>query len=138
MKTNRSMPDCTVIPVLGYADVDVAIQWLCQAFGAKCRLRIGDHRAQMILGQGAFVVAARVGPPPQGASDTHSIMARVDDVDSHCAQAAATGAHVLHPPTTFPYGERQYTATDIGGHVWTFTQTVADVDPVSWGGAMGG
>jgi hypothetical protein len=32
------------------------------------------------------------------------------------------------------YGERQYNARDFHGHHWDFTQTLTDVDPVSWGG----
>jgi hypothetical protein len=35
---------------------------------------------------------------------------------------------------THPFGERQYTAADPGGHVWTVSQTIADVDPRDWGG----
>lgn len=34
------------------------------------------------------------------------------------------------------YGERQYTAEDPGGHVWTFTELVADVHPRDWGGEL--
>jgi len=39
----------------------------------------------------------------------------------------------LAPPTDYPYGERQYSAEDLGGHRWTFSQSIADVDPASWG-----
>ena len=39
-------------------------------------------------------------------------------------------------PETHPFGERQYTARDFAGHVWTFTQTVANVEPRAWGGEM--
>jgi uncharacterized glyoxalase superfamily protein PhnB len=63
-------------------------------------------------------------------------MVRVADADLHFARAQAAGAKVLNPPTTYPFGERQYTAADHAGHIWTFTQTVADVDPKSWGGEM--
>jgi hypothetical protein len=34
----------------------------------------------------------------------------------------------------YPYGERQYTAEDLAGHRWTFTQAIADVAPEDWGG----
>ncbi len=37
-------------------------------------------------------------------------------------------------PTTFEYGERQYTAVDPAGHQWTFSETLADVAPEEWGG----
>jgi uncharacterized glyoxalase superfamily protein PhnB len=63
-------------------------------------------------------------------------MVRVVDADAHCARARAAGADIIQPPTDFPYGERQYTAVDLGGHVWTFSQTVADVSPQSWGGVL--
>jgi uncharacterized glyoxalase superfamily protein PhnB len=39
-------------------------------------------------------------------------------------------------PTDFEYGERQYTAADPAGHQWTFSETLADVDPASWGGEL--
>jgi uncharacterized glyoxalase superfamily protein PhnB len=72
-------------------------------------------------------------------SDTigdHSVLMRVADIDGHCARAKAAGARILQEPTSHPYGERQYSAEDIGGHVWTFTESVADVDPVSWGATL--
>jgi uncharacterized glyoxalase superfamily protein PhnB len=43
---------------------------------------------------------------------------------------------VVREPETHPFGERQYTVADIGGHVWTFSQSVADIDPATWGGEL--
>lgn len=43
-------------------------------------------------------------------------------------------ARILHPPTDYPYGERQYEVEDLAGHRWTFSQTIADVAPEEWGG----
>jgi uncharacterized glyoxalase superfamily protein PhnB len=63
-------------------------------------------------------------------------MVRVADVDAHHRRAVEHGAQVLQAPTTFPYGERQYTVRDHGGHVWTFSESVADVDPATWGGSL--
>ncbi len=133
MSTNRSMPSCAVIPVLPYPDVAEAVAWLGRAFGFVERLRIGDHRAQLTCGDGCLVVAAT-----PGAAAGHSIMVRVPDADAHCRQARAAGAQIVSPPTDYPYGERQYTAADFAGHLWTFSQTVADVDPASWGGTVVG
>jgi hypothetical protein len=62
------------------------------------------------------------------------MLVRVEAVDAHHAQAARSGARILHPPADHPFGERQYTAEGPGGHRWTFSQSIADVDPVSWGG----
>ena len=63
------------------------------------------------------------------------MIVRVEDVDARTASSArAQGARILEEPTEFPFGERQYTAQDPGGHQWTFSQTLADVAPEEWGG----
>jgi uncharacterized glyoxalase superfamily protein PhnB len=134
MIANRSAPPGIVIPVLAYDDIVVASDWLCRAFGFTERLRIGHHRAQLVYGGGAMVVSAK-GMSSESIGD-HSVLMRVVDIDEHCAAARAAGARILQEPTTHPYGERQYSAEDIGGHVWTFTESIADVDPVSWGATL--
>ena len=129
---NRSVPDATVIPVLSYVDVTEAAEWLCRVFGFRERLRIGQHRVQLTLGNGALVVTSGDNNTDRGLS--HSVLVRVDDVDSHHRRAVAAGAIEIQPPADYPYGERQYTVDDIGGHRWTFSQSIADVDPADWGG----
>jgi hypothetical protein len=56
MRSNQSMPACTVIPELAYPDVETAATWLCDAFGFTLRLKIGSHRAQLSIGDGAVVL----------------------------------------------------------------------------------
>ena len=130
---NRSIPTPTIIPVLDYADVHEAAAWLSTAFGFAERLRIGDHRLQMVCGDGAAIARQRdPGVPPSG----QAILMRVADVHAHYKRALAHGARIRHEPTDYDYGERQYTVIDIGGHEWTFTQTIADVEPSTWGGEM--
>ena len=131
MIRNRSVPDVPVMPVLAYPDVVEATGWLCDAFGLRLRLRIGEHRAQLLCGDGAVV--ATQGDEPDGG---HSLLVRVEDADAHHDRALAHGARIVSPPTDYPYGERQYTAIDIGGHHWTFSQSLADVDPADWGGVL--
>ena len=63
-------------------------------------------------------------------------MVRVDDVDAHYERATGAGARIISPPTDYPYGERQYVVEDIGGHRWTFSQSIADIDPQTWGGTL--
>ncbi len=126
------MPPGPVIPELPYADVTAAAQWLCNAFGFTERLRIGNHRIQLHVGDGALVVV-EAGDASAAAS---RVMVPVADVDAHHATAKAAGAKVIGEPTTYPFGERQYSVLDVGGHRWTFTQSVADVDPASWGGEL--
>jgi uncharacterized glyoxalase superfamily protein PhnB len=130
MKPNRSMPRATVIPELGYPDVTAAANWLTHAFGFTVRLRIANHRIQMNVGDGAIVLIEA----PHTADHAHGVMVRVPDVTLHHEQAAASGAKILHPPTDYPYGERQYTAEDPVGRRWTFSQSINDVAPESWGG----
>jgi uncharacterized glyoxalase superfamily protein PhnB len=132
---NRSVPRAAVIPVLTYDDVGEASDWLCRAFGFKERLRIGDHRAQLVFGDGAVILTAGRTERRAADDDTHAVHVRVADADRHHEQAKRSGARILQPPTDFPYGERQYSALDLGGHEWTFSQSIADVDPASWGAA---
>ena len=130
MLLNRSVPPCTVIPVLYYPDVGAAADWLCNAFGFTVRLRIANHRIQMKAGEGCFVVAEGNVP----VNTAHLVMVRVPDVRSHYARARQYGARILSEPVDHPYGERQYSAEDLAGHRWTFTQSIADVAPEDWGG----
>ena len=130
---NRSIPTATVIPELPYPDVAQAADWLCRAFGFTERLRIGNHRIQLVYGDGAVVVTERDDSSDESRS---RLLVRVEDAQPHHDNAAAHGARIVNPPTDYPYGERQYTAEDPGGHRWTFSQSIADVDPASWGGTL--
>ena len=141
MKANRSAPASAVIPVLNYPDVPAAVAWLSAAFGFAERLRIGEgHRSQLRVGDGDVIIAEAHGDrrPPGPGEATHSVMVRVEDARAHCERARAHGALILMEPTDQMYGERQYNAEDLAGHRWTFTQTLADVDPADWGGQVSG
>jgi uncharacterized glyoxalase superfamily protein PhnB len=132
MLSNRSCPPSTVIPELPYADVGAAAKWLCEVFGFTLRILIANHRAQLNVGDGAIVVTEKGDGPSRS-----TVMVRIEDVDAHHERTRKLGASILRPPATFPFGERQYTVEDLGGHHWRFTQSVADVDPVEWGGQPG-
>ena len=139
MKTNRSIPSPTVVPILTYPDVRSAVSWLAAAYGFTERVRIGeDHRAQLRFGDGALIVAdtgSRRRPPTPGVV-THTVLVRVEDAREHCERARANGARITMEPTDFEYGERQYQAEDPAGHVWIFTETLADMAPEDWGGEL--
>ena len=139
MKPNRSIPSAVVIPVLVYPDVRAAVEWLTNAFGFEERLQIGEnHRSQMRFGDGAVIVAdvRRDQKPPRAGEVTHLVMVRIDDARAHCDRAREHGARILMEPTDFEYGERQYTAEDPAGHRWTFSETLDDVHPETWGGTL--
>jgi uncharacterized glyoxalase superfamily protein PhnB len=139
VKPNRSIPSPTVIPVLIYPDVREAVSWLSSAFGFQERLQIGEsHRSQLRVGDGAVIVAdvRHDQRPPRPGEVTHSVLVRVDDARAHCERARSHGAQILMEPTDFEYGERQYAAEDPAGHRWTFSETLDDVEPKSWGGIL--
>jgi uncharacterized glyoxalase superfamily protein PhnB len=137
MLTNRSMPQSTVIPELAYPDVSQAAEWLCETFGFSVRLRIANHRVQLNVADGAIVVTEWSGDRAGGIDAAHSIMIRVDDVHGHHERASQRGALIIRPPADYPFGERQYTVEDFAGHRWTFSQSIADIDPTDWGGTPG-
>jgi uncharacterized glyoxalase superfamily protein PhnB len=135
MLPNRSIPAATVIPVLSYPDVKQAATWLCDAFGFSVRLRIGTHRIQLNVGNASVILGElRSNEINQSLGIGHSVLIRVEDVDTHCKIAKEHGAVITKAPTTHPFGERQYNAKDFAGHDWTFSQSVADVHPEVWGG----
>jgi uncharacterized glyoxalase superfamily protein PhnB len=134
---NRSLPPVTVIPELVYDDVEAAIAWLCEAFGFSARWQAGGHRAQLWVGEGAVVVRdtppdVDAGGPVPGACS--SVLVRVEDAAAVRERALAKGAVLVRELQDHPYGERQVTFADPGGHRWSFTQSIADVAPEEWGG----
>lgn len=136
MLWNRSIPRCTVIPVLAYPDASEAAAWLCEAFGFRVRLRIDTHRVQMNVGDGAVIVRElRAYEAGAGLGLGHNLTVRVEDANAHCRRARERGAEIVEEPVTHAYGERQYVARDPAGHLWTFSESVADVLPEEWGGS---
>ncbi|MGH8308673.1 MAG: VOC family protein, partial [Steroidobacteraceae bacterium] len=95
----------TVIPELAYPDVLEATDWLCDAFGFTLRPGIGNHRAQLNVGDGAVVLTERRGRERRElARDIelmHAVMVRVEDVDRHHERAKQRGHGSWdHRPTT--------------------------------------
>jgi len=140
MVVNRSAPRATVVPVLVYEDVGQVLEWLCDTFGFKERLRAATPdgsvvHAQLDIAEGA-VMLGRQGAefrPPRPHEVSQYVHVHVDDVDAHFAQSQRRGARILKPLADTPFGERQYTAEDPGGHRWTFSQSIADVALEAWG-----
>ena len=139
MIANRSAPAAPIVPILVYEDVGKALVFLSRAFGFRERLRAewggAISHAQMDIGGGSIMMGKQGGPFKVASGDTVSQYAHVhvEDVDTHFAHAKAAGATILKEPEDMPFGVRQYTAKDIGGHWWTFSQNIRDVDPADWG-----
>jgi uncharacterized glyoxalase superfamily protein PhnB len=137
VKSNRSIPPVTVIPVLFYPDVRAAVAWLAEAFGFVEHTRIGEgHRAQLGVGPDGAVILAEAGgerQPPQPGVVSQLLKVRVEDVSDAFARATSVGARVLEPPADRQYGERECTVEDLAGHRWQLTETIADVAPEEYG-----
>jgi len=67
-------------------------------------------------------------PRPMGSGHSKEIAAQA----LKSCRAKQHGARILHLATHYLYGERQYTFADFEGHRWTFSQSIADVDPKDW------
>lgn len=136
MVENRSAPPGPVVPWLTYRDVSQAIAWLSGAFGfTECLQTPPEpdgsiHHAQLGVGAGSVVLTSGADIQPA------NLFVPVEDVDAHCERSRRFGANILNPPKTHTYGERQYSVQDPGGHRWTFSQSVADVDPQAWGATV--
>jgi uncharacterized glyoxalase superfamily protein PhnB len=139
MLISRTTGSASVVPELVYADVDEAVDWLCETFGFTELWRAGGHRARVTFGNGTVIVAdadAQYGRavPDRTGVQSHAVMVKVSNVDAHHDHARQRGARILSPPADYSYGERQYTVEDLAGHCWTFTQAIADLAPEDWGG----
>jgi uncharacterized glyoxalase superfamily protein PhnB len=139
---NQSAPAATVVPILIYADVGKAIDWLCGAFGFAERLRVERDgvvgHAQLIVADAAIMLGRQGGSylaARRGETDQY-VHVTVLDADHHFEQAKRFAAVILEPPHNTPFGERQYTAEDHEGHRWTFSQHVEDVPPARWGATL--
>ena len=142
MIVNQSAPAAGVVPILIYADVGKAIDWLSHAFGFKERLRAERNgvvgHAQLVVAGGALMLGrqgAEYHPPRPGEIQQY-VHISVDAIDAHYDRARGAGARIVQPPHDMPFGERQYTAEDPEGHRWVFSQSIADVAPHEWGATL--
>lgn len=141
VKSNRSIPPATVVPILVYPDVRAAVAWLTDVFGFVERTRIGEaHRSQLSVGaDGAVIVADVRGAqvPPTAGLVTQVVRVRVEDADAHHARVSARiegrGGKVLGAPEDQIFGERDFLVEDLAGHRWAFCETLRDVAPEEFG-----
>jgi uncharacterized glyoxalase superfamily protein PhnB len=134
---NPSAPPGPLVPILSYENVAEAIRWLHEAFGFTERFRTPPgpdgaiHHAQMAVESGAVILTS-----PHSGGAGQNLFVPVEDADAHCETSARCGARIVLPPHNCEFGERQYTAEDPGGHRWTFSQSIAAVNPESWGAVV--
>lgn len=138
MIRNRSVPTDTLIAHVGYRDLEQAIAWLHRAFNFVEHFRYGEPigGAQVRAGN-AWIMLKALTPeartPRELGYGTQSLTIFVDDVEAHCERARGAGATILEAPHTTVYGEFQYAASDLDGHLWVFSRHARDLSPSDWG-----
>ena len=128
-----------IMPYILYEDVAAALDWLKAAFGFTEWLRYmeADRRishAEMRLGESAILLG---GPKDYQSPSRHGhvcqyVVIEVEDVDKHFERAKRVGATITQEPKTQPWGDRDYRAKDLEGHLWFIEQHVRDVSPAEW------
>jgi len=141
MTENRSVPVDTLLPHILYQDLPQAIAWLTKVFGFSEHFRSGEPAsgAQMHLGNSWIMLKAaepHESSPAQLGYGTQSLTVFVADVDAHFRQAKSAGAAILEEPHETEYGEYQYAAQDLDGHLWIFSRHARDLSPSDWGGVL--
>lgn len=120
----------TIYPVLRYQDAPAAIDWLQAAFGFEPLLVAPNPDgsiafAEMRFGAGVIMLGS--------ARDEHgwrsprdlpglnqTLYVSIEDPDAHCERARAAGALITRELEITDYGSREYSASDIEGHHWSF------------------
>ena len=121
------------IPCMRYRDAAVAIDWLCEAFGFKCKMVVpradgAIAHAQLVLNGGMIMLGSVsndneygrhvVQPDQIGGRETQTVYLHVDDADRVCERARNAGAVILQEPSDTDYGSREFMCRDPEGHVW--------------------
>ena len=120
----------SLTPVLVYADIAAAQEFLVRAFGFTPGALHLDEGGRALHGEvslGEEVLwLHRVAPDhglrsvPELGAASGMLNVRVQDVDAHHTRAAAAGATITSPPADQPYGQREYSALDSEGRPWSF------------------
>ncbi len=120
----------TMHPIVGYADLGAAIDWLCRVFSfaplevmqnadglyAHVELRLGDG----VIMPTSHHKSDEFDNPWNRPLATQGIYVALDGLDEHYARAVAEGAEILRPLADTDYSSREYTARDLEGNLWSF------------------
>lgn len=132
-----------IFPMIAYEDTAAAIDWLVDAFGfaergerhvmddgsiGHAELEIGGEIVMLATPNRAYQSPRRHRESCDAARRwlenpwvVDGVLVLVDDLDGHHARAVEAGANVIRPPEYGPDG-RLYTAEDLEGHRWMFSQ----------------
>ena len=131
MELQTSTAITSIFPFMRYEDAARAIDWLEQAFGFQCQLRVPGPdgtiaHAELRLGNGVIMLGSfkdddlGLTSPRDLARVTQGIYVALEDIDAHYRRARAAGAEIVRELTDTEYGSREYLARDPEGHLWSF------------------
>jgi uncharacterized glyoxalase superfamily protein PhnB len=116
-----------IFPALRYGDGHAAIDWLVRAFGFEKHVVFDGPggavaHAELRLGASAFGVSSGNQPLADNpwSRVRQGIYVRVDDVDALHDRAKGAGAEIALPPKDQDYGARDFSASDLERHLWSF------------------
>ena len=140
---NRSVPTNILLPHLVYQDVAPAIIWLGKAFGFVEHFRYGNPAhpdgAQIHRGDAWIQLTTpreNSGTPNSLGGRTQSLTIFVDDITQHYRHSISQRVKIVEELNETVYGERQYAAEDLEGHLWIFSQHAKDLSPADWGATL--
>lgn len=120
------------ISIMVYRDPGAAHQFLTDVFGFSPGEVITDEdgravHAEVTAGDGAIWLHPEnsdfsLSSPLTVGAATASMAVLVDHVDEHHAQVRAKNGDILYAPVDQPYGYREYSVRDYGGHLWSFME----------------
>ena len=128
------MIESRLVPSLAYRDAPAAIDWLERVFGFERKLVVPAPDGTIIHSEllaGSGVIMPFTARPEEkrlspldldGASNGICIF--VEDPDAHYERAKAEGAEITQEPKDQHFGGRGYSARDLEGHSWYFSNYV--------------
>jgi uncharacterized glyoxalase superfamily protein PhnB len=132
----------SLTPFIVARDAAAAIEFYTQVFGATVVSRMDGPdgtvaHAELDFGQGRLQLSDAMPQhhlvaPDAGDADSevnHSTVLYCADVDAVVERAAAAGATVREPVSTFVTGDRYGSILDPFGHRWAIMTRVEDVSP---------
>jgi uncharacterized glyoxalase superfamily protein PhnB len=142
-----------ITPTVFYRDPKAGLAFLKAAFGFEVAILLTDEKDNIahceveIAGAHVGVAGEWTGPQLGGArmkspasldgACTQFVWIDSDDVDALAAQAGRAGGQIAQAPETQFYGARTCRVRDPEGHIWCFTQKVAEVSDAQMEEASG-
>lgn len=137
------MSEDSILPVVRYADLVTAADWLCSAYGFSIHhvgKRPGGGTAYIVVrfGESFVLVGAHgsspfdelmVQPADVGNRSTQTCYLTVEDLDQHFAHAKTAGARIEVEPRDNGSGGRFYMCRDQEGHLWCFGSPLSGAIP---------